>query len=78
LLDQYPGSLGKGTYFPERQGLAAAKAAVGRFASWRGVVLLGRRVGDAFGLRSQLLFQWTPLGDGRAAIMPHPSGLNRW
>lgn len=50
------------------------------------VVLLGQRVAEAFGILHGDLFRWTRtdlLAQGNAgfvtaAVVPHPSGLNRW
>lgn len=45
-------------------------------ANARRCVLLGRRVGSAFGVVSDY-FEWTELRDGAAGVVvPHPSGRN--
>lgn len=42
------------------------------------VILLGRRVAEAFGLESLALFEWYPWEhSARVALAPHPSGRNR-
>lgn len=38
-------------------------------------VLLGRRVGEAFGARGEF-FEWTELDGLAAVVIPHPSGRN--
>lgn len=49
----------------------------------RRVVLLGANVSRAFGVSfrklSEVVLSWHPVGEGlAAAVVPHPSGLNRW
>lgn len=94
LLDEYPGSDGKGTAFPFLP--AMARAFELREGPWTHYLLLGRRVAGAFGLRDDAEFlRWYELvglrivvPDGelfprssepkRAVVLPHPSGIVRW
>lgn len=43
----------------------------------RRTILLGQRVADAFDFHWPLL-NWVEIGGVTVAIVPHPSGLNRW
>lgn len=43
----------------------------------RRTILLGQRVADAFEFHWPLL-NWVEVGGVTVAIVPHPSGLNRW
>lgn len=71
LLDRYPGRR-----FPIAEGrLAAEKLAIPKRGTW---LLAGRAVGLCFGRRRSEMFRWFYLSDVRAAVVPHPSGLNRW
>lgn len=77
LLSAFPGRVGKGDRFP----LAAARRAAARVRGRR-LVLLGYGVAAAFGVPRRtppLVWVWL---DGahprRVAIIPHPSGINRW
>lgn len=43
------------------------------------VIMLGRRVADAFGLRHLRPLEHVDRGSGaRLVLLPHPSGRNRW
>jgi hypothetical protein len=44
----------------------------------RDCVLLGRAVATAAGLPEASPLLWTDYCGGRVAMLPHPSGLNRW
>jgi hypothetical protein len=71
LLDRYPGRR-----FPVHAGIGAASAllndpAVSKAATW---LLAGRMVARCFGRRDEEMLD----GRTRAAVVPHPSGLNRW
>lgn len=81
VLDHFPGRAGrgvsKGAAFPTDEAEAAAKRKAGEIEG-RVVIFLGRRVAQAFGFRRREYLTWFPF-DGRfAAIVPHPSGVNRW
>lgn len=43
----------------------------------RRTILLGRRVADAFGIREGP-FRWIRVGPTSVAVVPHPSGRNRY
>jgi hypothetical protein len=75
LLDCYPGSAWKGSAFPRDAARAAAVLRVPRMSGT--VLLLGHRVAAAFGVRAAY-FTWGRIGRARAAVFPHPSGVNRW
>lgn len=47
------------------------------FAPGRIVLLLGLRVGAAFGCRFGYFVKWW-IHDAEAYVIPHPSGINRW
>jgi uracil-DNA glycosylase len=74
LLERWPGPAGrKGAAFPARMAREAAER-----VRLRGSVLLaGRRVAAAFRL-SAPYFEWATLRGARVAVIPHPSGVNRW
>lgn len=79
LLDRWPGSAGRGARFPRR----AAEDGRGRvLAACQGVPVVlfaGRRVARVFGLARAPYFRFVRLADGgRRAVVPHPSGVNRW
>lgn len=77
LLDHWPGSAGKGSAFP----LAEARDAVGRVRAsnpWTSFILVGKRVALAFGLRDPALLRWFWSEGAWFAVVPHPSGINRW
>ena len=82
LIKSWPGCAagGKGDAFPAPEAQAAAHAMLPALFGRR-VVLLGRGVAEAFGLRAPPL-EWTrlpcPGGWLEAAYLPHPSGINRW
>lgn len=75
LLDAFPGrTRGKGAAFPMKEARAAADA----FEVEEDLlVLLGRRVGAAFGV-SAGYFKFVDRGGRRLVVVPHPSGVNRW
>lgn len=70
-----------GHRFPMREArLAAGRLmAFGRLAyTYRVVVLCGRKVADAFGLKLHQV-PWTDLADGvRYLVLPHPSGVSHY
>lgn len=83
LLTRYPGHSGnKGALFPrgEARARAADLTARGAFRG-RPVLFLGSRVADAFGFDAEPL-TWNAAegagGASRCAVLPHPSGVNRW
>jgi len=73
VLRKFPGKLGKGDAFPRR---SAGRAC--RRLRLRGTILLaGRNVASAFGVRSGY-FEWTTLRGKPCAVLPHPSGISHW
>lgn len=75
LLPSFPGKRGKGDAFP----MGPAREAAQREAiGGRVVVLLGRKVAEAFGLKGLPYLQWCRHRGGRVVVVPHPSGVNRW
>jgi len=66
----------KGDRFPEYQAELNAKKMVNRLKGER-VVFFGRKPAKAFGLYHEFL-KWFEGPAFTAAIVPHPSGLNRW
>jgi len=83
LLDEYPGPT-----FPKARGRSAAAMLSPTLADQR-VIALGQNVAHCLGLIPERdrfpILLWTPLdlwgGKNlrcRAAVVPHPSGLNRW
>lgn len=42
------------------------------------VILLGSRVAEAFGVAGRQRLAWHPFGFASIALIPHPSGRNRW
>jgi hypothetical protein len=81
LLLNYLGEDGDGDAFPASDARLAALDAADEL-SGRTVVFVGRRVAQAFGCKSDW-FRWDRVffKDGsefRFAVIPHPSGRNRW
>jgi uracil-DNA glycosylase len=78
LIGRFPGKdrWRKGDKFP----LGKAKRAASRLqlSGFRRVVLIGRYVAKAFGEPDRPFLRWFTLGDARAVIVPHPSGVNHW
>lgn len=80
VLGHWPGRApdGKGDLFPRAQARAAA-AAMTPELSGRRVVLLGRAVADAFGVRNRKWFEFYLCAETfHAAVMPHPSRVSRF
>lgn len=77
LLARFPGKLSKGDAFPIDRARRRA-AAILAATEPRRLVLLGRGVSAAFGLRDASLLAWRPLAGHLAAVCPHPSGVCLW
>lgn len=75
VLGFWPGrnAYGKGDAFPLREARAAAQKM--RFEQGQEVVLLGRRVAQAFHLPQDLEYF---ASSGRFTLAPHPSKVSRW
>ena len=76
VLESFPGKNGKGDSFPTRKAreMASKIELHGRPL----VVLLGRNVARAFGLAKMDPLTWTTVHGTKVALVPHPSGVNRW
>lgn len=78
ILEEWPGKAAKGDAFPRAEALAAAILQEREFRGRR-VIFLGKGVARAFGFPTAEYLKWTPwFLSGIAAILPHPSGVNRW
>lgn len=77
LLAFYPGREGRGAAFPRATAAVAARRVLVNLEPASTIVMLGHRVAGAFGVRADY-FAWVRLGSSRAAVFPHPSGLNRY
>src|SRR5687768_10455370 len=79
LLPRWPGrsSAPKGHAFPRHDAFVAARRID---LTGRTVVLAGKRVALAFGLREVKWLTPAKVGRGEAfcAVIPHPSGIVRW
>lgn len=76
LLPAWAGPAGKGSLWPRIEARHAALALLPEIEGRR-VVMCGRRVASAFGVRPDVPFlTWLPLD--RYAVIPHPSGVVRW
>lgn len=72
LLGRWPGSAGKGSRFPRCDHTLAS------IAGGRRALLLGRRVAASVGCGRVPYLRWVDVGGVEAAVVPHPSGVNRW
>ncbi len=73
LVEVWPGDCWPTWYARKRAGEIESR--------WSGVtaLLLERAVADAFGLSKAKYLSWcTAVNGGRLAVVPHPSGRNRW
>lgn len=76
LLERPPARQGKGHAFPWREAAPAAERVLART---RGpLIVAGKRAARAFGLSDPQYLRWTRVGGRRVAVIPHPSGINRW
>lgn len=78
VLARYPGrsARGEGDLFPMAIARKRARRIRKRIRR-RIVVFVGRRVARAFRFEAPFL-QWRAFEGGMAAVVPHPSGVNRW
>jgi hypothetical protein len=76
ILDAWPGKCGKGDAFPLAETRRNAALITADIRNER-VVLLGKSVARSFGIKANVL-KWFRFGAGRAIVLPHPSGVNRW
>ncbi len=78
LLVNWPGKCGKGDAFDKAEATRSASLMSYRLRG-RTVVMLGRNVAEAFGFPEEKYFKWLPWFEGgKAAVMPHPSGIVQW
>lgn len=79
LFDRWPGPAAKGSTFDARLAREAARDLHPRLRERR-VVLVGRRVAEAFRLGQMPYLRWERDVGGFAevAVLPHPSGVVRW
>lgn len=78
VLKTYPGPAGdKGDAFPARVAEEAARRLSARLRG-RSVLLAGRNVARAFGVRSEYLAWATHERGFDVVVIPHPSGVNKW
>lgn len=78
LLQQWPGQDGKGSAFPLHDARVAAAAMLSVLPQGRVVVVAGKRVAQAFGIRKPEFLRWYAVGGKVVGVLPHPSGINRW
>jgi uracil-DNA glycosylase len=78
VVDEFQGKIGKkGDVFEPSKVDAMAKIA--EPASFTcGIVLCGKAVARAFGLKKQPYLDWFRLHGKPAMVLPHPSGINMW
>lgn len=78
LLTRYPGPRGsKGDRFPRWKARTAARE-LSTSLRERRVLLAGRLVAEAFGVRAEY-FKWVRhAASFDAVVIPHPSGVNHW
>lgn len=82
LLRRWPGPQGKGSRFPVEEGRQAAQGMLQdlerREDDPTHLILCGRRVAAAFGIRSAF-FEWHfYLAERPVVVVPHPSGVSTW
>lgn len=82
VLPAWTGKQGKGDRFDMADARAAAMAITcsDAFFEAQSVVFVGFRVAAAFGRHELKPCRWAPgwLMGQRAALLPHPSGINTW
>ncbi len=87
VLDHFPGKSSVGDKFPIIEAQSAAKAKLESLRGKQVVILLGNNVARAFGAKSFSYFSWyeirnpdkfTDIVVPRMAVVPHPSGINRY
>ena len=76
VLPKWPGRNGKGDAFPLNEARKRARRMLPDITSRR-VIFIGKNSARAFGFKANFL-TWQTFANNRAAILPHPSGINRW
>lgn len=77
LLNFYPGSAGKGDKFPIDLAERAAMRLEPMMSGFR-VLLVGQLVARAFLVPRIEYCRWNRTAEYDYAVVPHPSGVNRW
>lgn len=77
VLDFWPGKNGKGDRFPLAKARERARKLT-RKLTGRVVVFVGQRTAEAFGYGDLEPLAWKDCGRYYAALLPYPSGVNRW
>lgn len=77
LIDAYPGPSNGGDAFPIKLARERAAALLPRLVGRR-VILCGRAVAKAFEVDHADAFEWVSGPGFECAVIPHPSGVNRW
>lgn len=77
MLDAFPGKEGRGDAFPMREARARVDSLVPKLAG-NVVVLLGKRVAAAFGMKRPKYLERVKHRGLDVVVLPHPSGVNRW
>jgi hypothetical protein len=75
LNAQWIGKAGKGDVFDISEGYVAAKVLLR--GSWTHYVLLGQKVAQCFGIKSDPCTAVEAIGK-HFLLIPHPSGINQW
>lgn len=81
VLDYYPGprTSGKGDAFPLDEARASARRLMDEWVWGDTVLFAGMQVAKAFEFKEVSYFKWgEPVAGVQAAIVPHPSGINRF
>jgi hypothetical protein len=79
VLDEFPGSAGKGDLFPIEEARLRVGAILQHLYGLEDVpvILLGHKVAGVFGVKRRFLE--TEIVDGRTfAVFPHPSGVSHY
>lgn len=78
LLPDWRGKNGKGDNFPMNEAIISAELIWTKFFDYDRVVLFGSNVASAFGMKNEKVLKWVVLEGTTVAVVPHPSGINRW
>lgn len=78
LLDRWPGKAGKGDAFPMAEAKARAARLLPTFLARPWILIVGKATARAFRLRNPKYLEWVSFSGTSVAVVPHPSGVNRW
>lgn len=81
LFHEWPGADGKGSAFPIQEARERVRKLERRNPKRVAFVLLGKRLGRAFGLDGKYrpgYLQWQEVRGRMVCVFPHPSGINQW